>query len=435
MRSAFLLTLIVVNSCAPGVQAQQIFNSLIDVWKYTLQNNPGNKRYQLQVNVAEQDKKAASGFRYPKVSASFSGQRNVDISETPVPGELVGKPGETVYLKFDQNYSYNAGLTITKSILDWQSIHQQKIAKVNVALKTTEKQYFEQVLKEQVAQIYYATLTANEAVAIGRKDLVAVDSIFYIACDRFNQGLIDALTLNQAKIKQHTVYEKLEQSKLYQAQCIYNLKLLMGLEPGDSVWLTEKVDFSGEQQEELKLIASNLYTDVFRLQVEISGYDVKKARARFLPKIDYMHFIGGTQFRNNLALSFNSSDWNSSNYIGLSLSVPIFSGLTTKSQYKAARISQQIAKATFEDEVRKLAINDSILFNGYLTAINLAKSSSESFKISGNNLELIAQKYSKGLVGLSEYLEIFGDYLAAESQYLSRISDYLVNRATLEARK
>ena len=98
------------------VQAQHVFNSLHDVWEYSLSNNPENTIYQLRIEQAEQDKKTATSYLYPKAAVSFSGQRSIDIPETPVPGELIGKPGETVYMKFGQNYSFNSGISLSKTL-------------------------------------------------------------------------------------------------------------------------------------------------------------------------------------------------------------------------------------------------------------------------------------------------------------------------------
>jgi outer membrane protein TolC len=112
----------------------------------------------------------------------------------------VGRPGETEYIKFGLPYAYNGGITVNKTLLDWQSIFQSKIAKSNTQLKQTEKALFEQTLREQVAQIYYATLTAQAAVNNAKEDLTLADSILQIASDRFREGLIDGLSLIRLKL-------------------------------------------------------------------------------------------------------------------------------------------------------------------------------------------------------------------------------------------
>ena len=170
-----------------GLNAQQVLHSLDEIWTYAKENNPDNTVYQLQIEKAVKDQRIAKSSLYPQINAGFSGQYNIDIAETPLPAEIVGKPGETVYARFGQEYSYNGGITISKSILDWQSIFQSKIAKSNTQLKQTEKALFEQTLREQVAQVYYATITAQAAVNNSKEDLTLADSILQIASDRFRE--------------------------------------------------------------------------------------------------------------------------------------------------------------------------------------------------------------------------------------------------------
>ena len=417
------------------LQAQHVFKSLNEVWEYSLSNNPENTIYRLKIEQARQDKKTVNSYLFPKAAAGFSGQKSFEIPETPVPGELIGKPGETVYMKFGQNYSYNSGITVSKTLLDWQSMFQVKIAKLNVSLTEAQKDYYEQTLKEQVAQVYYASLVAVEALRITNKDKEIADSLCLIAKDRFEQGLIDGMVFNQAKINKNNVFEKFVQSEQYQVQCLYNLKLLLGLTVTDSLVLTENISADNQWQLISETVSNDKYTQLYSLQSDISKIETKRALARFTPKIDIVSYYGVQQYQNDFNLSFNSSDWKQNSYLGLSLSVPIFTGFSNKSQYKSAKISRSIAEKKLEDETRKSAINDSILLSNYFSSVQLSEINTETFKVSGNSLELAAQKYAQGLISLDEYLKVFDDYLTMENQYFNSLSNYLINKATIEARK
>jgi len=427
----FLIQSVVLN-------AQHVFNSLDEVWEYSLSNNPENTIYQLKVEKANKDKITANSFLYPKVGAGFSGQKSIDIPETPVPGELVGMPGQTVYMKFGQNYSYSGGLSISKTILDWQSMVQAKIAKLNVSLNQAQKDYFEQTLKEQVAQVYYAAITANKSVEISNKDFEIADSLFLIAQDRFEQGLIDGLVFNQAIINKNNVIRNLEQTKFYQSQWLYNLKLLLGLNSDDSIILTEEIlisnktglfDYSHIQP------SNENYIKVYKLQTEIANIETKKALARFAPKIDAVYYLGTYQYRNDFTISLESSDRKPNSYLGLSISIPVFTGFANKSQYSSAKINHSMAQQKLQLETTKAAINDSILLSNYYSSEKIMEVTSETYLVFGNSVELASQKYTQGLISLDEYLKVFDDYLNAENQYFNSLSTYLINKATIEARK
>jgi len=416
-----------------NIFAQHTFNSVDEVWNYALKNNLQDSVYALKIELAEQNSKAAHSYIYPKVSAGFSFQKNINIPETPVPGELFGKPGQTSYLQFGQKYNYSAAITVSKTLFDWQSKFQYKIACLSVTLRKAEKEYFEQTLKEQIAQVYYAALTANEAVRIGYADISVSDSMLSIAQARFNEGLIDSLVFNQAMINRNNTFEKLEKVRQYQTEQINNLKQLLGLSSVDTILLTENIFINNKNDNAGNILPDNKYTELLRLQNDISGIEINKARAKFYPKIDIVHYYGSLQYQDEFKLK--SSEWKSNQYTGINISIPIFTGFSNKAQYDEAVIEKDIAENNYKDELRKSAINDSNLSTAYLSSIRIAGKSKETFRISKENVELAAQKYSQGIFALDDYLKIFDDYLIIENQYLNNVTEYLVNKATIEARR
>lgn len=429
--SISVITMILSNSFV--LNAQYVFHSIDEVWIYALENNPDNSIYQLQVDKANKDQKTAYSSLYPTINVGFSGQHNIYIAETPIPGEAVGQPGETEYIKFGLPYAYNGGITVNKTLFDWQSIFQSKIAKSNTQLKQAEKSLFEQNLKEQVAQIYYASLTGQAAVNTAIEDLSLADTILQITSDRFREGLIDGLSLNQAKINRNNALDRLEQNKQYLYESIFNLKILLGLSASDTLVLNEQIDLNTHHY--IEVVAQNdLSINLYEIQLEISDFERKQALTRFTPKFDLIYYWGGTQYQQDLNLSFNASDWQRNSYLGINLSIPLFSGFGNKNRYRSAIISQNIAHASYEEEIRKSSLSDSILFNNYLSSQKLAKTASENLNISGKNVHLAYSKYSEGLISLDNYLAVYDDYLAVESQYFSRLSDYMINKAIILSR-
>jgi outer membrane protein len=414
--------------------AQIEFNSLAEVWDYALENSVENTIYQLQVDKAISDKKTTASYLYPSMHFGMSGQFNTETPVTPVPGEIMGRPGETVYLKFGQDYTYNTGVTFSKGLFDWQSRYQHKIAKTNVALKETEKALFEQHLKEQTAQVYFATLTAIKSVEIGTDDLNSADSLLQLANDKFQEGLIDALALNQAQINKITAFDRLEQNKLYLLESEYNLKTLLGINAQSSIRLTEELELEVLIGPIDNYFTNQLSVSIFELNSEMAELERKKAGSRFLPQMDVVYYHGSMQYQQDFSFSLNSSEWQGNSYTALSFSVPLFTGFANKNNYSSVKISQNIAAINLQEEIRKTSINDSILYNSYVTSKRMAIAAQESFDISAQNVALAFSKYQEGLISLDTYLNVFDDHLAIENQYFSRLSEFMLNKATIQSR-
>lgn len=435
MKTKFILLIAVGLLASGNLMAQHSFQSLAEVWNYALAHNADNQVKQLQVIQAVQDKKTSNSFLFPKVSIGLNGQDNIDIPGTPVPGELVGKPGESVNMKFGKHYAFNAGIDVNYNLLDWQSVYQSKIAATNLELKKAGQSYFGQSLKEQLGQLYFASLTAEKAVRIGMDDLATADTLLNLTEDRFRQGTTDVLALNQARIRRNTVFEQLESTRQYRDECHSNLKILLGLDAGSELDLTEDLSTQLVSDATSPLFPNDRLTEQYRLQDQLSEYEAKKAKAAFAPKIGFRAYIGNNQYQDNFTLSLRKSDWSPNNYVGVSVAIPVFTGFASRSQAKSARLNQQIAETNYHDELRKTAINDSLLQQNYARSFRVSASSLETFQLSKNNIQLANQKYREGLLSLDGYLNVFDDYLSAESQYLNKLSDFLTNKATIESRK
>lgn len=416
-----------------SANGQHTFHSLQEVWTYALQKNPNNLVWDLQVEKANKDKKAAYSYLYPKIGIGISGQYNLEIPETPIPGEVLGRPGETVYAQFGQTFNYTQGISVSKTLLDWHSKFQAKIAASNTNLARAEKALFEQNLKQQLAQVYYAAITSQAAVHLAEKDLLLADSTLMLTQNSFQQGLINILTLNQAKINQNNAFDRLEQNKKYLFEHEMNLKILLGLSPKDTFRLSESLELDENSKIE-SISPDNLSLNTYKIQTENAHFATKQALGRFSPKLDIITYWGSIQYQDDLSLSFNSNDWLENRYIGLNLSIPIFTGFANKNQFQSSKISRNIAQMHYDEAKRTSSLNDSILLNNCVIAKHSAKTAKENLQLADENVQLSYKKYAEGLISLDNYLSAFDDYLNVENQYFSRLSDFLITKAIIQSR-
>jgi outer membrane protein len=198
------------------------FNSLNEVISLAIKNNPTQAVYQQQINQARYNYKASKGFIYPNASGSFIGTDNLHLAVTPIPGELIGKPGTTFYAQFGKQFNYGTGITLGQDIIDWQSVFQAEIANNNIKLNELQQDSYIQGLKDQVGKLYFSTLTAKASLLIINTDRLLADSIVNLNRQRFAEGTIDAIALNQAVISANNVLQNQAQSQQLYDQSIEN---------------------------------------------------------------------------------------------------------------------------------------------------------------------------------------------------------------------
>src|SRR6202012_1977158 len=115
----FLLVLRTAPAQTPAAPTQAhdsiIFHSVAEVWTAALRDNPTQRIYRLKSGQLTDDYRATRSSFLPQANVGITGQDNLKLNVTPVPGELINQPGKTLYLTFGKAYIYNAGLSGTEN--------------------------------------------------------------------------------------------------------------------------------------------------------------------------------------------------------------------------------------------------------------------------------------------------------------------------------
>jgi len=439
MRLLYILIIAFVStgiSAAAQTQPDTVkINSLSEVFNTAIKQNPTQAIYLLQIRQAQFNYKASKGFIYPSASAAFNGTDNLHLAVTPIPGLLIGQPGTTFYAQFGKKYTYNTGVTLGQDLIDWQSVFQEEIAKNNVRLNEVQQDYYIQSLKEQVARLYFSVLVAKSSLKISKLDSVYADSLLVLSKQRLQQGVTDAIAVNQADINYNNVLQSKAQSQQLYDQGIENLKILLGEKPASELTLSENIDLNLLTAGDITHLGLDKNLDVYLQQVQLADIQRKSQLSAAYPKLSATAFFGAQEFRDDFGLSFGNNAFLGYRYVGLNLSVPIFTGFTNSNKYQSAVVQKQIAETQYNNALQQSEINDRLLIKNFNDYLNAVKASGNSFRLYGNNLQLNKQKYQEGILAMDAYLRVFQDYLTAENAYLNNLSQLLSTKATILSRQ
>jgi outer membrane protein len=410
-------------------------SSLDETFALLIKNNLSQAIYQQQIKQAQYNLKAAKGILYPNINGSFGGQDNLHLAITPVPGELIGKPGTTFNAQFGKKYGYNTGLTASQQLVNWQSFLQISIEKQNIGLNQLSREANIQLIKDQAGKYYCTALIAKNALQIESLDLSLADSLVTSAQLKLRDGTIDALALNQAEINVHTIQVNIAQSQQLYDYGMANLKILLGMPVDTGIVLTEDIGKGLITQSQQSAIGKDKNLAIYQQQMVIAGLQSKTQRAVAYPNLSMSVYWGSQQYRNDFGLSFQSGAWQPYRYIGLNLTVPLFSGFTNSSKYKSALIQKDIAVLQYQNAKLQSEVNDDLLIRDLANYSDAARASFASFQLYGSNLQLNRQKYQEGVINIEVYQRCFQDYLTAENNYLNNLSQFLTTRSTILSRQ
>ena len=404
------------------------------LWSMAIENNPTQKVYQLKKIQAGYDNTASDGFRYPQAGFSYNGQDNLKLSTTPIPGALVGQPGKTIFLQFGKQYTHNSGLTVSYNLFDWQLVLQSKIAKENISLIGLQQNAFIQTLKTQLGQSYFALLIADASLQISKKDLILADSVMQITNQRFQQGVTDASSVNQAAINYNNVKQNTFQSTELYKQALANIKILTGYPVETGFSFKESISLDSLTEMKYTQIGEDKNLLVYPYNIKLAGLQKDLQQAAYYPKVGLTGYLGYQQFRDDFGMSFGNGAWKDYQYVGVNFSWNLFTGFTNNNKLKSVSVTGKIAQKQYESALTENKINDAALLDSYTDYWNITNTAKKTYFLYGRNAELSLQKYKEGLISMDAYLKTFEDYLHAENAYLNNLSTLLSVQATILAR-
>ena len=443
-RLLFLLFALLTLGTSLG-QSPVIFHSVTEVWSAALRNNPTERIYRMKTGQLTEDYKASLGNLLPQASLGISGQDNLKLSVTPVPGELIGQPGKTLYLTFGKQYIYNADLQVSQTIFNWQFVFQSRIAKENVALNSLQQAAYQQNLKVSSAQYYYEGLVAASSLRISNRDLILADSILSTVRDRYTQGLVDISAVHSAEINVNNVRQNIYQSQQLFDQAAQNLKLLTGCKPDQSVRLDEYLaidSLSSASAAGSSSLASpdpapmppDKNIDVYAGNARLAALQGSLQKTAFYPTLSIAGNLGSQQFRDNFGLTFGNGAWNDYRYLILNLNVPLFTGFYNRDKYRSAEATARINAQQYQDAIEQGAINDSLLLKTYDNYRVITEASGQNLLLYRENLMLSQRKYEEGLISIDIWQKAFEDYLRSENTHLNNLSQLFSTRASIIGR-
>ncbi len=118
--------------------------------------------------------------------------------------------------------------------------------------------------------------------------------------------------------------------------------------------------------------------------------------------------------------------------VSLSLQIPIFNGLSTRSTMKRAVINREIASITFQETSNTLRQTVETAYNNALAAIKTYQSTEKQVKARDEAFRMAKQRYNLGAVNFVDYQVAENNLFQAESDLLRAKYDFIFRKKVLD---
>ena len=171
------------------------------------------------------------------------------------------------------------------------------------------------------------------------------------------------------------------------------------------------------------------------LMLDYMDTNIALAKGSFLPTLSLSGGLGTNYYTSNGRVSdgfFNQLSNNFSQYVGLSLSIPIFSSFSTRNEVRLARLNRSNRELQLESTKKSLYKE---IQQAYYNAVNASSkllSSESAMESALDAFTLMQAKYENGKAGITEFNESKSRYLSAESDLVKARYEYLLTSRLLD---
>ena len=427
-----ILTATLVAAFAAGAQAQERGWTLPQCIDHALENNLSVKRSGLNVEQREIDLNTAENNRLPSVSGS-AGQ-NFSFGR--------GLTADNTYANTNTtNTSFSVGAQVPV-FNGFQIKHNIELSKLNLAAATADLEKAKDDIRVAVAQAYVQILYNMEILDVARSQ-IEIDSLQVVRLTEMaSNGMVASadVSAQEATLAQSRVSATQAENNV--ALAILDLTQLLELPSPEGFHIARP---SVEGLETVMLMDPEaIYAEAVQFKPAVKAEEIRLdqalksidlAKDSFLPSLSLSGGLGTNYYTSSgfPSAGFSSQLKNNfSQYIGLNLSVPIFSHFSNRNQVRNARLqysNQEImldnSKKTLYKEIQQAYYNAVGSQAKYRSSQVAAASAEDAF-------ELAQAKYENGKSGITEFNEAKGRYMSAASNLVQARYEYLYQSKILD---
>ena len=438
-----LLIILLLTGFALGSSAKQAtpdsttYNfTIADCINYAYTHQDSVVNANLDTKSAEYHVKEIIGQGLPQINGSASFQDYLKIPTTLIPGEFIGQPGTFIPLKFGVTYQSNLTANASQILFDPNYI-------VGLQGRKTYKELYDRnytrskiAVTVNVTKAYYQVLVSVEQLRLLEADINQLKQQVDETVARNKQGFVEKVDVDRITVQYNSLVTTKENTIRLLGLNYELLKFQMGMPIDKNLTLKDKI-----QDIQLDVTANDAVNDtsVYRNRIEYSlletqkklnEYDVKSKKGQFLPKltanVSYSASYQNNSFGNLYSMNFPSS------YVGLTLTVPIFTGWQHVNQLRQSQITVLKAENNLIAAKNGLNLELSRARVTYINGLQTLNDQKKNMELAQEVLRVSKIKYEQGVGSSLEVIQAQTAVQDADNTYIRGLYDALVSKVDLD---
>ncbi len=406
---------------------------------YAMANNITLQKSKLQKQSATEDLKGSKAALLPTLNASTNQsvgyQPWKDSGVSTVTNGMVNTKVDKTY--YNGSYAVNAQWTVWNGNRNTNTIKLNKIAEDEAELQTKETA---NSIQERIAQLYTQILYLAENVKVNEQMLETAKKN-----EERGQEMVSVGKMSKADLAQLSAQRATDEYNIVETRCQllnYKLQLKQLLEITDEtefdVAIPEITDtmvmkeiptLQGVYEQAL---LNRPEIERSKLAIKSSDVSLSVAKAGWLPTVSMTGSLGTS------TNSLSSNGWskqmktNFDAMAGVSVSVPIYDGRSTKTSVNKAKIQQLSAQLDLLDQQKTLYSTIQEYWLNALTNQQKYKAASTNVESEQQSYDLLQEQFRLGLKNIVELMTGKDNLLSAQQNQLQSKYQTIYNQQMLK---
>jgi len=368
---------------------------------------------------------------YMNMSGLGGGSDGSDDSDGDRPAASAGSNG----IKVGMDNSYQVGFSASMPLIAPQLWASLKLSDTQILQAVEQSRASRINLVNEVKDAYYALMLAKDSKKVITESYDMAKLTHEIYSRQYEAGAASDYDVLRTSVAMKNIEPELLQADIAIKQARLQLLILMGLDADTDI----------DTQDSLEKYESSMYADVMALDRDYSNNselilnDIQKQQLARNLKIQQFSLIPTLSLTANYFWTsmsngspFRDFRWNPYSTVGLSLSVPLFTGGSRYSKIKQAKVQMAEWQYNRENLERNIASQVDLAIDNIQMNVKQIASSSESVGQAERAHDIMQKSFN---IGAASYLDLRDSELAltrSRLAYYQSIYNYLVACSGLE---
>lgn len=399
--------------------------TLDELVDYALRNKIELKQAEIDKEIGEREIASALSGWFPQIGANASLIHNLKIQTMVVNGQA---------MQMGQKNNSVVGFQADQAILSPELFQASRASRYIREQNNLNEENTKINTVVDVSKAYYDILTSEESINIINENIARLKRQYTDASARYETGLVDKTDFKRAQISLNSANAQLKSAQEARKYKYDYLKSLLGLP------ISEEISLSFENQ----ALESNILLDTTELLnienrveykqlqtlKEVQKLNTKYHKWTFMPRlgayIDYNFNYMNNKFGDLYSNSFPSSA------VGLTLSLPIFTGTKRVQEIRKSELEEKRIEWDLKNLENMISTEYSAAMANYRSNMNEWRNAKENMELSEDVYNTIKLQYDAGVKTYLELMTAETDLKTTQLTYLNALYTVLSSKLDIQ---